>query len=584
MKIDTFTSGTNQQFVGPGTTPAEGPNFAAGGQLGPGTPYDFFSGKPEVTGQGIDEVFDLTPMYAVTKAIDVSATVGFGAISGSGNVMNYWGDAMMPTLDPNQGRRAFTLTPAFPTHNGQDPIGATRLGFTQGSIAMHDGTGALTAGWLDLHQNVSWALSQAPWVSQPFALSPQIPGSIGDGPPTDDVLRNGNQFLQLSGADLWVKDSLATFEVTSADMPAPFGSPARILSGSFLLDHGNGLNYGAQLTSLTTWGPDTGNVLFGSNASLVNGVPQSTVTGQHMLVFGAGASFPIATVDAQIHLGYSCYGASGTALSTPNCNSGNFYYGKLHHGFSHFDMALEGTYYGPTYAPAILDYGTLQNVWSYPAAWPGTTLRNTYQMVDAQGVGPNRIGGRVTATTIVAGVEFRFAFSQYQQITALGGITALTPGFVEPYFLPQTTQPGTLGSEQHFEGWFNYHAKWADITLDLAQVNTWRQAPPGQPQDNVVMQYPAGVLTLARNFSTKVYGAAGLGRYALNGQFNTSGPNNAQLSQDVVFAGLELRPNSTSGYGLQWRLYSVSGIPTIPGGLSPAYHGPQIQFYQRFKT
>ena len=288
----------------------------------------------------------------------------------------------MPTLDPNQGMRAFTLTPAFPTHNGQDPIGATRLGFTQGSIAMHDGTGALTVGWLDLHQNVSWALSQAPWVSQPFELSPEIPGSIGDGAPTDDVLKNGNEFLQLSGADLWVKDNLATFEVTSADLPAPLGSPARILSGSLLLDHGNGLNYCAQLTSLSTRGPDTASVLFGSNPSLVNGVPQSTVTGQHMMVFGAGASVPIATVDAQFHFGYSCYGASGTALSTGGCNSGTFLYGKLHHGFSHFDMALEGTYYGPTYAPAILDYGTLQNVWTYPAAWPGTTLRNTYQLVD----------------------------------------------------------------------------------------------------------------------------------------------------------------------------------------------------------
>ena len=63
-----------------------------------------------------------------------------------------------------------------------------------------------------------------------------------------------------------------------------------------------------------------------------------------------------------------------------------------------------------------------------------------------------------------------------------------------------------------------------------------------------------------------------------------AGPNNAQLAEDLVFAGLELRPNGTTGYGLQWRLYSVSGLPTIPGGLSPAFHGPQIQFYQRFKT
>ena len=79
------------------------------------------------------------------------------------------------------------------------------------------------------------------------------------------------------------------------------------------------------------------------------------------------------------------------------------------------------------------------------------------------------------------------------------------------------------------------------------------------------MQYPAGVLTLARNFGPKVFGAAGVGRFALNGQFDTSGPNNAQLAENLVFAGLELRPNGTTGYGLQWRLYSVNGIADDTG-------------------
>ncbi len=102
------------------------------------------------------------------------------------------------------------------------------------------------------------------------------------------------------------------------------------------------------------------------------------------------------------------------------------------------------------------------------------------------------------------------------------------------------------------------HASFADITLDLGQVNTWRSAPLGQPQDNVNVQYPAGVLTLARNFGPKVYGAAGVGRFGLNGQFDTSGPNNAQLAEDLVFAGLELRPNGTTGYGRASGVYTLS--------------------------
>jgi hypothetical protein len=584
LKLETYTSGTNQQMVGPGTTPVEGPAFSAGGQLGPGTPYDMFSGAPLATGQGLTQDFLLKPIYAVSPNFDVSVTIGYGSATGSGNVVNYWGDALMPSINTNLGSRAFTIQPAFTTHNGQDPISATKLGFLSGSIVDRNGNGGLSVGWFSLHQSVPWALNQAPWTNTPFQLAPQIPQSIGDGAPSNDVLKEGPTVLPLSGADFWVKDDLATLEITSADLPAPSTSPARILTGSLVIDHGSGLKYSGQLTSLTTWGPDTANVLFGSNGSLVNGVPQSTVLGQHMILVGTGATFPLGTADGELRYGYSCYGASGTALSSASCTSGNYYYGKLHEGFSHFDVALEGVRNEAGYAPAILDYGTIQNVWSYPAAWPGTWLRGNYQLVDNSEVGSNRQGGRILTTFIVSGVEVRLAFAQYAQIQPLSATTAFLPGFVEPYFLPQTSVLGSTGYEQHWEGWFNYHAKFADITLDLSQVNTWRQAPIGAPQDNVLMQYPSGVLTLARNFGPKVSGAAGVARFALNGQFDTSGVNNASLAQDVVFAGVELRSNGTTGYGLQWRLYSVEGTPTIPGALSPAFHGPQIQFYQRFKT
>ena len=584
LKIETYTSGTNQQFVGPGTQPVEAATFSTGGNPAPGTPYDMFSGAPQATGEGLTQDFLLKPIYAVTKNIDVTTTIGYGSASGTGNVVNYWGDALMPTINPNLGSRAFTLVPAFPTHNGEDPVSATRLGFLSGSVIDHAGNGALTVGWFGLHQNMPWALSQAPWTNTPFQLGPQIPQTIGDPPPSIDVLREGPTVLPLSGADFWFKDNLATVEVASADLPAPSTSPARILTGSLVLDHGNGLHYSGELTSLTTWGPDTGNVLFGSNATLVNGVPQSTVFGQHMMVVGFGAAIPLDVADADVHYGYSCYGASGAAQSSSSCTSGSYYYGKLHHGFAHFDLAVEGVRFEGSYAPAILDYGTLENVWTYPAAWPGTWLRGNYQLVDNSEVGSNRQGGRISGSFLVSGLEVRLAFAEYQQISALDANTAFTPGFVEPFFLPQTSALGTLGVEQHFEGWFGYHAKFADISLDLSQVNAWRAAPSGQPQDNVSMQYPSGVLTLSRPFGPKITGAAGLGRFALNGQFDTSGPNNAQLSQDLVFAGMEFRPNALTGYGLQWRLYSTEGLPTLPGAPSPAYHGPQIQFYQRFKT
>ena len=51
---------------------------------------------------------------------------------------------------------------------------------------------------------------------------------------------------------------------------------------------------------------------------------------------------------------------------------------------------------------------------------------------------------------------------------------------------------------------------------------------------------------MSRPFGPKVTGSAGVGRFALNGQFDTSGVNNASLAQDVVFAGLQFRSNSTT--------------------------------------
>ena len=390
-----------------------------------------------MTGEGISQDFLLTPSYAVTKNIDVSATIGYGSASGTGNVVNYWGDAIMPSINTNLGSRAYTLVPTFTTHNGQDPISATKLGFLSGSVTDHNGNGGLSVGWFNLHQSVPWALNQAPWVSQPFQLAPQMPGTLGDGAPAIDVLKGGPTLYPLSGADLWFKNDLASVEITTADLPAPSNSPARILSGSVIIDHGDGLKYSGQITGLRTWGPDTGRVLFGSNAAVVNGVGQSTVFGQSMVVLGVGATLPLGSSDGELRYGYSCYGAIGTALPSATCTSGNYYYGKLHHGFAHFDVILEGTRNEATYAPAILDYGTIENVWTYPAALPNTWLRGNYQLVDNSQVGANREGGKITTTFIVAGVEVRLAFGQYQQIRALDASSAFNPGFVEPFFLPQ---------------------------------------------------------------------------------------------------------------------------------------------------
>jgi hypothetical protein len=491
----------------------------------------------------------------------------------------------MPSINPNLGQRAFTVAPAFTTHNGQDPISGTKLGVLSGAILDHSGNYGLTVGWLDLHQFVGFAFSPAPWVSTPFQVVPQLPQNIGDGNPSVDVLKPNAPYLPFSGYDVWYKvDPLTTVEATNALVASPTNSPARVTAVSGIVDHGGGLKYSGELSVLDQNGPETVPVLYGSGSTLTNGAPQSTLYGQHQAVVGVAVTAPLGTFDVEGRYGYSCYTAKGSAASTSTCTSGNYLYGKVHHGFSAFDLAVEGVRNDASYAPAVMNYGVPENVWTYPAAWPGTFYHGNYQLVDNSMVGPNRVGFRISGTTIIAGVEIRLAYARYTQLQPLSSQSAFAAGFDEPYFFPQVGV-GSIGIEQHAEAFFTYHAKWADVVLDLAQINAWRSGTAAAAgTDAVSMSYPMGTLALTRPFGPKITGTAGVGRFALNGQFNSASAVNADLAQDVFFAGAQYRTNSTSGYGLEYRLYSVDGIPTLPGGLSPAYHGPQIQFYQRFKT
>ena len=102
-------------------------------------------------------------------------------------------------------------------------------------------------------------------------------------------------------------------------------------------------------------------------------------------------------------------------------------------------------------------------------------------------------------------------------------------------------------------------------------------------EDAIAIDYPSAVVSISRTFG-RILGGVGAGRYGLDGSYDTVGVKNASLSQDVEFFGLQYRANANTAYGLEYQLFSVDGTPVIPNGLSPAYHGPQLQFYQRLKT
>ncbi len=60
----------------------------------------------------------VTPTY-YGSSFDVSATFGFGYVTGSTTNATYWGESLMPTLNPHLGSQMLGFGVAFPTHRGK---------------------------------------------------------------------------------------------------------------------------------------------------------------------------------------------------------------------------------------------------------------------------------------------------------------------------------------------------------------------------------------------------------------------------------------------------------------------------------
>jgi hypothetical protein len=589
--VQGYLSAINQQFVGPGIVPPEGAGFAAGSPIAPGTPYDFFSNAPLTTGFGFHQGLVISPTLHL-KGFDVTADVGYGSISGSGNVAEYWGEQPLPQLNVHLGQRQINVPPAFTTHNSQDGIKGGIVGVDSGKIATTDGNVVLRGGWIDLLQSEKHVFAPPPMTNSPASLGVTLPETIGDGAPVSDNFPALSSTLPLHGLDLTVKRGIGTFEATDADLPTLPGTAARLESVSMELDHGAGLKYGAQVVHVKSGGdPVAITLLWGGVGgpgflipSSQGNVPISLLGGQKTTIFGADASIPLGLADDfSAKYGYSTYSATGTAFAA-QAMGGSFYSGKFHHAFNSWEATVEGLRFEPGYAPMQIPYGTLENVWSIAYSWPATWLKSFYPLADVSEIGPNRQGLRFSANTIFNKIDVRVMMSEYQMIHPYDIGNAFTPGFVEGYFLPQLNGGATIGKETHAAAALAWHPKAGDFNLELTDATLGRAGANGNPADAVAMNYPGGTFSFARPINPRLYGSIGAGRYAVDGSFANSGPKNADLAESVIFAGLQYSKDPKSVYHLQYRLYSVKGIPTIPGGPSPNMHGPQLILEQRFKV
>ena len=183
-------------------------------------------------------------------------------------------------------------------------------------------------------------------------------------------------------------------------------------------------------------------------------------------------------------------------------------------------------------------------------------------------------------------VEGRLAYGVYRQLRPFDATTAYRTGFVEGYYLPQLDAPGTLGAERHAAGSLIAHPAFADVELDVADVNLARSGSPGHPSEAVSVENFGATLALSRRFGTRAIGSLGAGRNAMFGAFDAADARNVDLAERVAFGALQWKQSATCSYAVQYRLYSVSGMPTRlnAGWVSPAYHGSQLMVEQRIRT
>ena len=316
-------------------------------------------------------------------------------------------------------------------------------------------------------------------------------------------------------------------------------------------------------------------------------LPTSTLAAQRMTIAGLRADLPLAPhLDGHLRLGYSCYAATGTARPQGACTSGRYASASVQRTTDTFDLGLEAMRMDATYAPAILPYGTLENVWSPAYSWPGTWLKGTYQLV---GNAMMRYQpGRASRDHAI----YRGRHRNAHRVRRAAAAALVRRDERIPDRLCRRFLSSAAGCRR-------------DARQRAAYSRRAHRAPANRRRRDRLHGYPARPPWIAgtsagsgrrrqhrrhRNVVAKTGRAwsrrLGAGRNAMVGAFDAA-TTNVDLAERVVFGGLQWKQNANWSYGLQYRVYSVSGMPTaLPGGaaVSPAYHGPQIMLEQRFRN
>jgi hypothetical protein len=576
--IDQATRGGGQ--IGP-----EAIGFEYGSALAPNTPYDLFSSAPETPGvAGIGGV--TSHLTYGLRRFDLDLTAQLADVTGSVTNASYWGENLSPFFNPHLGSTALGYKVDFPTHAGQDDSWVLALGISEAGVATADGNLRLRAGWFDLEQSDRFVFVQPALTSVNPAIAYAPAESLSSGLAGTDIWQPYASALPLDGVDVVGKRGDATLELTNAALPALPGDGARLTMGSFVIDHGEGTRYSAQLLHVVTSGtPFVTTVPFGIDPGFElspQGIlPTSTLSGQEETIAGARAAFhlmPAIGLDGLVEIGRSWYNAAPVARPGTEAPGGFYHLGftKTHHrATALFDLyRME-----PRYATIILPYGAAENQWSAAFAWPGQWLKSNYQLIDNSVLGVNRQGYRARYLLDGGPFELHLEYTDLRQIDPETTLTATQAGYVDGYYLPQLPDAATFGRQKRYGFWAAYHATLGDLTLDIVDDTLYRPFVDGHVEDRVSYEVPQAVATYSRHLTPNVVFATGLGRYAMKGSFSEP----LDFSERLFFAGLELRAGKSSTL-ISFRRTAYGGITTYPGySVSPDFTGSALIVEQRYR-
>ncbi|MFY9884822.1 MAG: hypothetical protein WAK15_08610, partial [Candidatus Cybelea sp.] len=240
------TTFLNQNTSGPGQVGPEASSYLMGSPLAPTTPYDAFSSAPLTPGiAGIADA--LTTITERTKTLDIALVGGLQYVDGSITNASYWGENLIPTLNPHMGSQALPYAITFPTAPGQDDGSNFRLSVLGGSVSTADGNFAMKFGYFDLTQTARFVFIAPLLTNINPAIAYAPAETLSSGLPGSDDWQPFSTQLALDGADLLAKKGIATFELTTGALPSLPGASSRITIGSLVFNHGGGTTYTAQV-------------------------------------------------------------------------------------------------------------------------------------------------------------------------------------------------------------------------------------------------------------------------------------------------------------------------------------------------